>query len=434
MVWALTRMMMAGILAVFAFPAVAQPAAQTGWSPALERQCTAKDAVACWNLGEAFTLGRGTAANPAKAFTAFSRACDLSIGEACFVAAKTKGQGAAGVPEDQPAAFALYRRGCEVGSGDSCLYAAIRTESGRGTTKDAKIAMVFYDRACTLREPRSCLYMSQLWASGENAYNRVDGSAGLKYAGRGCEWGHAEACVLAGHLATGVQGAPRDPAASERYALMGCNLGHYGGCQNVGHWASQRGQWTEAGKWYGRACQLSNEAVPCKTKRDIDAYLADTARARAERARWDAAQAQGAAQVGRLLAAGDYGGAIEKASHDMGSIEQVNRVLIAAQDAGRLSEIPDIYFVAFETWQLNPRAKSIVQTEGRARIVAQRRQSQVSFVPNFGSSGGSSWSPSSSSVPAQTYAAIPRISESEIYRNAQQSTRSSYCNAGWGCR
>lgn len=429
MVSALARMMLAGILALFAFPAMAQPAAQAGWSAALERQCTAKDAVACWQLGEAFTLGRGTVANPAKAFAAFSKACELSIGEACFLTAKTLSDGG-----DQPEAFARYRRGCELGSGDSCLYAALRAESGRGTTKDAKIGMAFYDRACTLREPRSCHYMSQLWASGENVYNRMDGAAAYKYAGLGCGWGYADSCVLAGHLATGAQGAPRDPAASERYALMGCNLGHYGGCMNVGNWASQRKQWTEAGQWYGRACRLSNEAAPCKAKRDIDTYLADTAKFRAERARWDAAQAEGAAQVGRLLGAGDFEGAIKKASYDMGSIEQVNRVLIAAQDAGQLSEIPDIYFVSFETWQLNPRAKSIVQTEGRARIVAERRRSQVSFVPNFGSSGGSSWRPSTSSAPAQTYAAIPRISESEIYRNARESTRSSYCNAGWGCR
>ena len=388
------------------------------------------DAVACWQLGEAFTLGRGTAANPVKAAAAFGKACDLSIGEACFIAAKSKSDAG-----DQTGAFALYRKGCEVGSGDSCLYAAIRTETGRGTAKDEKTSMVFYDRACTLREPRSCHYMSQLWASGENPYNRVDGPAGYKYAGRGCEWGYADSCVLAGHLATGVQGAPRDPAASERYALLGCNLGHYGGCMNVGNWASQRKQWTEAGRWYGRACQLSNEAVPCKAKRDIDAYLADSARYQAERARWDAAQAQGAAEVGRLLARGDFAGAIKKATYDMGSEEQVSRVLAAAQDAGRLSDIDDIYFVTFEgRWKLTPRATSIVKTEGRARIVAQRRQSQASFVPNFGGSGGSSWRPSSYSAPAQTYAAIPQINESQIYRNAQQNTRSTYCNAGWGCR
>lgn len=431
MVWSFARVMVAGLLALFALPAMAQPAAQTGWSAALEKQCAAKDAVACWNLGEAFTLGRGTAANPAKAFAAFSSACNLSIGEACFIAAKAKSDGA-GTAADQPGAFVLLRRGCEVGSGDACLYAAIRTETGRGTTADMKTAMLFYDRACTLRERVSCLYMAQLWASGENPYNRVDGAAGLKYSALGCQWGGGEACGLASHLAKGNLGARRDDAASERYATMGCNFRHFGGCMNMGYAASQRGNWTEALRWYARACAMGDQQNSCKAKRDIETYLADTEKARAERARWDAAQAQGAAQVTRLLSAGDYGGAIQKASYDMGSIEQVNRVLIAAQDAGRLSEIPDIYFVSFETWQLNPRAKSIVAVEGRARVQAQRARSQVSFVPNF--SGGSSWTPSTSSVPAQTYAAIPRISESDIYRSARESTRSSYCNAGWGCR
>lgn len=428
MISALARMMLAGALALFAFPAMAQPAAQTPGIPALEKQCTAKDAVACWNLAEAYTLGRGTAANPAKAFAAFSRACDLSIGEACFMAAKSRREAS-----DEPGAFALYRRGCEVGSGDSCLSVAISTEIGRGTPKDMKSAMVIYDRACTLRERKSCHYLSQLWASGENPYRRVDGPAAYKYAGMGCQWGYADSCVLAGHLATAGMGIPNDQAAFERYAQTGCDLGHYGGCMNVGYSASLRKDWTAAQRWYARACQLSSEAVPCQTKRDIDAYLADVAKGRAERARWDAAQAEGAAEVGRRLARGDYAGAIEKASHDMGSVEQVTRVLIAAQDAGRLADIGDIYFVSFETWPLNPRARSIVLTEGRARVQAQRRQSQATFVPSFGGST-SSWTPSTSSAPTQTYAAIPRISESDIYRNARESTSRSYCSAGWGCR
>jgi len=428
MVSAFMKGVTAGLLMLFAFPALAQPAAQTGWSAALEKQCAAKDAVACWQLGEAFTLGRGTSPNPTKAFTAFSRACDLSIGEACFIAAKTRSDAA-----DQPGAFALYRRGCEVGSGDACLYAAIRTETGRGTGADMRAAMVIYDRACTLREPRSCLYMAQLWASGENPDKRVDGPRALKYSAMGCQWGHGESCGLASYLTRGELGAARDQAASDRYAAIGCNAGHFGGCMNLGYSASLRKDWTTAQRWYARACQLKDEQGSCKAKRDIDTYLADTAKYRAERERWDAAQREGAAEVTRLLGAGDFEGAIKKASYDMGSIDQVNRVLIAAQDAGRLSEIPDIYFVSFETWQLNPRAKSIVAVEGRARIQAQRARSQVRYVPSTGSSG-SSWAPSTSSVPTQTYAAIPRISESEIYRNAQQNTRNSYCNAGWGCR
>ena len=426
----MVRLIVAAFAMLLAVPAMAQPAGEAGWSPALERKCAANDAVACWQLGEAFTLGRGTVANPAKAAAAFGKACDGAIGEACFIAA-----GARSDAGDQPGAFALYQKGCAAASGDACLYAAIRTETGRGATRDFKAAMVIYDRACTLREQRSCLYMAKLWASGENPYGRVDGAAALKYSGLGCEWGDGEACGLASHLAGGNLGAPRDQAAATRYATMGCNAGHFGGCMNMGYYASQRKEWTEAKRWYARACQLSDQQGSCKAKRDIDTYLADVARQRDERARWDAAQARGAADITRMLGSGDYAGAIQKATYDMGSEEQVSRVLTAAQDAGKLSEIDDIYFVTFEgRWKLTPRATSIVSTEGRARIVAQRRRSQASFVPNFGGSGGSGWQPSSSSVPAQTYAAIPRISESEIYRNAQQNTRNSYCNAGWGCR
>lgn len=433
MVWGYARVIAAGIAAMLAVPAAAQIVPDAPWSAALEKKCTANDAVACWQLGEVFTLGRGTAANPAKAAAAFGKACDGAIGEACFIAASAKSDAG-----DQPGAFALYQKGCGAGSGDACLYAAIRTETGRGATKDFKVAMVIYDRACTLREKRSCLYMAKLWASGENPYGRVDGAAALKYSGQGCEWGDGEACGLASYLASGNLGAPANAASATRYANMGCSAGHFGGCMQMGSAAAARGDWTGAQKWYARACQLSDQQGSCKAKRDIDKYLTDSATYRDERARWDAAQAKGKADIDRMLASGDYKGAIQKATYDMGSEEQVSRVLAAADDAGKLGEIGDIYFVTFEgRWKLTPRATSIVKVEGRARIEAQRRRSQAIYIPGSGSGGGyggSGWRPSSYSPPAQTYAAIPQINESQIYRSARENTSRSYCSAGWGCR
>ncbi|MES2444719.1 MAG: hypothetical protein V4574_17995 [Pseudomonadota bacterium] len=424
------RALLAALLAVFAGPAFAQDA---GWSPALERKCTASDAVACWNLGESYTAGKGVAANPAKALAAFSRACDLGLGEACFVAGSR--QEKAG---DTAGAAASFKKGCESGLGEACQLAAVRTEKGLGTAADTALATLYYERACTLRQARSCHYLSQSWASGEAMASRVDVRRAYGFAVNGCTAGGADSCVLAGWIANGNLGYPRDAQAADRYAQLGCNFEHHGGCMNLGYQASQRKDWTTARRWYHRACSIKPDPAACKAVRDIDSYLADKAQYDAEWDRWNRTQAAGKAEVDRFLAAGDYAGAINQASYVMGSQEQVSRVLTAAQSAGRIGDIGDIYFTSFETWrELTPQAANLVRTEKRRRDLAARQASRLQS-----SSSGSSWSwtpsssssSSSSSYSPSTAAALPRISESEIYRNARENARTSYCNAGWGCR
>lgn len=423
------RVLLAALLSVLAAPAVAQNA---GWSPALERKCTASDAVACWQLGESLTNGNGVAADPGKALAAFSRACDLSLGEACFVAGWRKDKAG-----DAAGALALFRKGCESGLGEACLGVAVRLEKGQGVAADIALASMYYERACTLRHAKSCHYLSQSWASGEALASRPDARKAFGFAVNGCTAGGADSCVLAGWIADGNLGYPRDAAAGERYAQLGCNFNHYGGCMNLGYQASQRDDWTTARHWYDKACSIQRDPAACKAVGDIDNYLSDKARHDAEWDRWNRKQAEGKAVVDRFLAAGDYAGAINQASHVMGSQEQVSRVLIAAQSAGRIDEIGDIYFTSFETWrELTPQAASLVRTEKRRRDMAARQAARLqasssgsswSWTPSPASSSSSSWAPS-------TAAALPRISESEIYRNAQQNARTSYCNAGWGCR
>jgi TPR repeat protein len=423
------RALAAGALA-WAPPAVAQPAAPSTWNPTLDRKCTAKDAVACFTLGETLSAGRGVAKDPVKALGAFSRACDLAVAEACYIAASRTASGG-----DQSAAFALFKKGCEAGLGDSCLSAAIRTETGQGVPADARLALAYYERACTLREGDSCHYLAQIWASGEKGENRVDVRKSMQFAQMGCTAARADSCVLAGWLAQGNLGYPKNEATADRYAQLGCNMNHHGGCMNLGYLAGERRDWLTAKKWYGRACAINRDPTACKAERDIDGYLADKAQYDAQWAEWNRKQAAGKAEVDRFLSAGNYAGAINHASYVMGSPEQVSRVLTAAQSAGRLAEIDDIYFVSFETWQLTPAANALVRTEKRSRDLAARQMARIS--PSYGGSSSSwSWTPSSSSSSSSSssYTPTPRISESEIYRNARENTRSSYCNAGWGCR
>jgi len=431
MISGMLRGLLACVLLGFAAPVLAQT--DPAWSPALERKCTARDAVACWELGDALMQGRGVAKDPARAEVALGKACDLSIGEGCFIVAWRRANAG-----DNAAAAALFKKGCESGLGDACQAAAIRTEKGMGVAADNALANLYYERACTLRIAKSCHYLAQSWASGEAMATQRDARRSYQFAVLGCTAGGADSCVLAGWIADGNLGYPHDQAAGERYAQIGCDLNHYGGCMNLGYNASLRKDWTTAKRWYEKACSIQRDPAACKAVGDIATFLRDRAAYDAEWARWNQKQAQGAAVVDRFLAAGDYAGAINQASYVMGSQPQVSRVLSAAQAAGKIDAIGDIYFTSFETWrELTPQAANLVRTEKRRRDIAVRQAAQLresnasaarwSWTSSYTSSSSSSYAPS-------TAAALPRISESEIYRNARENARTSYCNAGWGCR
>lgn len=428
---ALVRVILASAL-LWAAPALAQPSATaSGWNPTLEARCNAKDAAACWTLGEALLKGQGVAANPAKAVTAFVRACDLGVAEGCYIAANRVDLDKKG---DAAGARALFIKGCEAGLGSSCLSSGIYTESGWGGAKDLPRALAFYERACTLRDGEACRYLGQIYAFGEPIVGgEKSGPKTLDWSVKGCHAGDGPSCMSASWIYAGSMGMRVDYVAGERYARMGCSLDHADSCSNLGYMIFKREDWTGARNAYARACQLpggQERAASCSQTQKLDTYIAG---AGAERARSDAKQSEGAAQIDRLMASGDYNGAMYKAAYDMGSIPQVNRILLAASSAGKLGYIDDIYFVAFGTWNISSQAQSIVTAEKRRRDAAQRQAARMAPV---GGGSAFTWSsPSSSSLPSggTTYTA-PRISESEIYRNARENTRSTYCNAGWGCR
>lgn len=432
---ALVRVILASAL-FWTLPVLAQPSATaSGWNASLEGKCNAKDATSCWTLGEALLKGQGVAANPAKAVSAFTRACDLGVAEACYIAASRTDYNKTGTSADAAAALGLYTKGCEAGLGASCLSSGIYTESGWGRAKDLPRALAFYERGCTLRDGESCRYLGQIYAFGEPIVGgRADGPKTLDWSVKGCNAGDGASCMTVAWLYAGNMGIRIDYAAGERYARMGCSLDHADSCSNLGYMIFKREDWTGARNAYARACQLPGgreQAASCSQTQKLDAHIAG---AGAERARWDAKQNEGAAQIDRLLASGDYNGAMYKAAYDMGSIPQVTRILLAASSSGRLAQIDDIYFVAFETWNISSQARMIVTSEKRRRDAAQRQAARL--APAGG--GGSSWNwsaPSSSSLSSggTTYTA-PRISESDIYRSARENTRTSYCNAGWGCR
>lgn len=412
---------------LWAAPVWAQ--APSTWNPQLDRKCAARDGAACWQLGETLMAGRGVAADPVKALDAFVRACNLSLGEACYIAAAQKLKAG-----DRPGANLLFRKGCEAGIGDSCLNVAIDAWKSRTgpDSPNEKLALAYFDRACTLRAGEGCLYLAQIYGGFRNPFTHRDPRLGTRYAVAGCAAGYAPACTHASEITTrGHGGYPPNPAGGEKYAQMGCSLGDAGGCMLMGAAAAKRDDWTGSRTFYARACGINRDPPSCKAVGDIDKYLADKARYDAEMARVNQRRTAGRAQIDGLIGKGDYNGAMFVAAYQLGSADQVSRVLAAASGAGQMGQIDEIYFIAFASWSITPQAREALRSEQSRRSAAARRP--VYYAG--GSGGGSSWSSSAGSASSQSVTPLPPyVSSSSIYQSARDSNRSTYCSAGWGCR
>lgn len=334
-------------LMLWVAPALAQPSA-SGWAPDLDRKCNARDGAACWRLGEALMTGQGVAADPVKAVEAFVRGCNLGLGEACYIAASQKLKA-----RDRAGATPLLRKGCESGVGDACLNVAIDAWKYRTgpDSPEEKLALAYFERACTLRTGEACLYLAQIYGGWRTPFTHKDPKTGTRYAIAGCTAGWAASCTHASEITTrGHGGYPANPTAGERYAQMGCSLGDSGGCMLMGAAAAGRDDWTGSRAFYARACALTRDPPSCKAVGDIDKYLADKARYDAEMARVGQKRAVARGQVDAMIAKGDYNGAMYFAAYEMGSADQVSRVLAAASGAGQMGQIDEIYFIAFDNW------------------------------------------------------------------------------------
>lgn len=201
---------------------------------------------------------------------------------------------------------------------------------------------------------------------------------------RGCDLRSAPSCLAAADMFEGDHGVPAAPQEFLKYARLSCQLNYANGCVRVGDEALRRRDYVAAAPLYDKACALGScrHVQKLKDTQAAEAYKsAQLARANweatrlaaadAERARANAAHAAGIAAIDQMLRAGNYADAINKAAYGMGSPGQVDRVLVAAQGAGRIGDIDEKYFWAFSTWSLSAEARRIVNAQQRERRLGQ---------------------------------------------------------------
>ncbi len=209
--------------------------------PADSASCERGDGVACNRIA----AGLGN-----KGLGFRERACELGVGEACYVLALTYDERGdnVGVVKDPTSATLFYRRGCEAGYGDACGPAGERYRDGRGVVASNEISQQLFARA----------------------------TRGFEVA---CERGDGDACRSLGMAFALGRGVKRDPAAARRYGDQAwarfnelCEAGdaencrEVGACHHLGGCGDRPMNKPLAITFYDRACE-SGDAAACTLAR-----------------------------------------------------------------------------------------------------------------------------------------------------------------------
>lgn len=129
--------------------------ADDGAAAAMQGDCAAGDARACYALGTAFLIGHGVPADRAAAALRFDAACTLRWAPGCSNLAEMTRYGV-GVDRDTARAQQLYERACAFGYGSACLRLASWLEEGSEIAPAATRAAELRARSCRLGTPGAC--------------------------------------------------------------------------------------------------------------------------------------------------------------------------------------------------------------------------------------------------------------------------------------
>jgi len=95
-----------------------------------EKQCSEGKPAACVSAGRSYEYGHGVAADPARAYSLYSRSCEFGYSGGCYNTALLRELGR-GVPKDLDKARELYAKVCQMGSNTACDRAESLTHHDR---------------------------------------------------------------------------------------------------------------------------------------------------------------------------------------------------------------------------------------------------------------------------------------------------------------
>ncbi len=193
-------------------------------------QCDKGNAASCYQLGESYLHGVGTAADTTKARPALEKGCNGDDPRACHDLGLLLVQIKAGAEAPK-----FFEKACAAGVAASC------GELGKATlSADPAKAAVLLEKGCNGGDHRACGAAATLFAQGQGGVEKNLARAFGLYL-RACQGGVAESCSEVGKLhELGVPGASTSPMLAEFVYRSGCFRGSAEACAELGRFEFEK--------------------------------------------------------------------------------------------------------------------------------------------------------------------------------------------------
>ena len=196
-----------------------------------QAQCDAGHPGSCLYLGFAYEKGIAVRIEPAKAFGAYERACQLNAEEGCRAVAYFRVSGF-GVHKDVDAAVAYYQPACLAGDAGACSDLGALHAHGNGVPKDLSLATKLYRRACDGGNARGCVNLGQAYELGDHV--KADPAKAADLYERACLAEHPAGCSGLAHLYDLGKGVDKDPQFAVDLLGRACGFSAMGACVELG--------------------------------------------------------------------------------------------------------------------------------------------------------------------------------------------------------
>lgn len=193
----------------------------------LTADCERGTAAACAALSDTFRVGKEVPADPARAASYASKACDGNELLSCARLSVFYRVGR-GVERDPEAALRYAERACDGKEPHGCTALGVLHWRGIGVRQDETEAARLFGLACKDGDPAGCVRLGYLYAG--HSVLPPDHPRALQLYSRACDAQDAEGCA---HLAYAYRmglGAAVDLERSVELARKSCDLGAPAGC------------------------------------------------------------------------------------------------------------------------------------------------------------------------------------------------------------
>ncbi|MDY7098370.1 MAG: tetratricopeptide repeat protein, partial [Pseudomonadota bacterium] len=151
-----------------------------------KRGCEIGSMYNCHLVGQMYSKGEGTEADPERAQAFNARSCDGGYGRGCFYAGRIIERAAS---RNDPAAFSsiarYYEKGCALEQKDSCYNRGIIDNEGKfGRPRSTIAAVPWMEKACKFRSNDACYNLGSWLINGRAG--RTDGKRAIELLGPLC--------------------------------------------------------------------------------------------------------------------------------------------------------------------------------------------------------------------------------------------------------